>query len=91
MHGSQSVVIDCWCGNRNDTRYYSGTMPPGYKYVLCSALMIILHSSFSRLAFLSPTLNSLAMEDKKGTKRPEVLHPVTPRLHRQCRLGLHHH
>jgi hypothetical protein len=44
---------------------------PGYKY-LHSALMIISYRSFSRLGFLSPTLNSLAIEDKRGTKRPRT-------------------
>jgi hypothetical protein len=43
---------------------------PGQKYLLYSALMIISHSSFSRLWFLSPALDSLAMEDKRGTKCP---------------------
>jgi hypothetical protein len=41
---------------------------PGYKYLLCFALRIISHSSFSRLGFLSPALDLLAMEDNKGTK-----------------------
>jgi hypothetical protein len=35
---------------------------PGYKYLLCSVLLIISYSSFSHLG--------LAMKDKKGTKRP---------------------
>jgi hypothetical protein len=43
---------------------------PGYKYLLHSVLMIISHPFFSRLGFLSPALNSLAMEDKRGTMRP---------------------
>jgi hypothetical protein len=41
---------------------------PGYKYLLCRALMTISHSFFFRLGFLSPTLHSLAMEDKRGAK-----------------------
>jgi hypothetical protein len=43
---------------------------PGQKNLLYSALMIISHSSFSHLWFLSPALDSLAMEDKRGTKCP---------------------
>jgi hypothetical protein len=43
---------------------------PGYKYLIHSALMIISHSSFFCLGFLSPALNLLAMEDKRGTKCP---------------------
>jgi hypothetical protein len=41
---------------------------PGYKYLLCRALMTISHSFFFRLGFLSTTLHSLAMEDKRGAK-----------------------
>jgi hypothetical protein len=70
MHGSQSVAIDCWCGNQNDTHYCSGITPPNYKYILHSVLMIISHSFFSRLGFPFPALGWLAMEDRRGTKRP---------------------
>jgi hypothetical protein len=43
---------------------------PGYKYLIHSALMIISHSSFSRLGFLSLALGLLVKEDKRGTKHP---------------------
>jgi hypothetical protein len=43
---------------------------PGYKYLIRCVLMPISNSSFFCLGFLSPVLNSLAMEDKRGTMRP---------------------
>jgi hypothetical protein len=59
-------------GVRNETIHVTvaARCLPSYKYLLHSMLMIISHSSFSRLGFLSPALGLLGMEDKRGTKRP---------------------
>jgi hypothetical protein len=70
MHGSQNIAIDCWSRNQNGTRYCSHAMLHVYKYAFRLARMAISHSSFSRLGFPFLALGLLAMEDKRGTKRP---------------------
>jgi hypothetical protein len=73
MHGSQNIAIDCWSRNQNGTRYCSHAMLHVYKYAFRLARMAISHSSFSRLGFPFLALGLLAMEDKRGTKRPRSL------------------
>jgi hypothetical protein len=100
MHGFQSIAIDCWCRNRNDTHYCSGMRHPHYKYLLRSLLGTISHSSFlSLLAWgFSPLLSAFhqwrtreALNASALPLQREVHHPVTPRLHHRRCLGLHHH
>jgi hypothetical protein len=58
MHGSRNIAIDCWCGNRNGTRYYSHPTRHNYKYAFC------------RLGFPFLAFSLLAMDAKRGTKHP---------------------
>jgi hypothetical protein len=72
MHDSQNTAIDCWCGNRNNTRTVAARCHPCYKYLLHSVLMTISHSPFLLffcLGFNPLALGLLAMEDKRGNKR----------------------
>jgi hypothetical protein len=56
MHGFQCDAFKWTRGDRNDVRYCSTAMLPGYKYLLRLTLITILHSFTSLLRiFLSPS------------------------------------